>query len=63
MENVDGDDRWRIGDRDFRAMGGSVIRKDFADSIDANAVHGSDGADTARNEIAYFFASCEVFSR
>lgn len=39
------------------------IRADFADSIDANAVHGSDGVDTARTEIGYFFAACEIFSR
>lgn len=32
-----------------------TIRADFADSIDANAVHGSDGEDTARTEIIYFF--------
>ena len=32
-----------------------TIRADFAKSIDANAVHGSDGPDTARSEIAYFF--------
>jgi nucleoside-diphosphate kinase len=40
-----------------------TIRADFADSIDANAVHGSDAAETAKNEIAYFFAETEVFSR
>ena len=40
-----------------------IIRADFADSIDANAVHGSDAAETAAQEIAYFFASTEVFSR
>ncbi len=40
-----------------------TIRGDFAESIDANAVHGSDSADTARTEIAYFFPACEVFSR
>lgn len=40
-----------------------TIRADFADSIDANAVHGSDAADTAAQEIAYFFAATEVFSR
>jgi nucleoside-diphosphate kinase len=34
-----------------------TIRADFAESIDANAVHGSDGPDTARAEIAYFFGS------
>jgi nucleoside-diphosphate kinase len=40
-----------------------TIRADFADSIDANAVHGSDAAETAKVEIAYFFAETEVFSR
>ena len=40
-----------------------TIRADFADSIDANAVHGSDGPDTARIEIGYFFPACEIFSR
>jgi nucleoside-diphosphate kinase len=34
-----------------------TIRADFAKSIDANAVHGSDGPDTAKTEIAYFFGS------
>ncbi|MEJ2792649.1 nucleoside-diphosphate kinase [Iodobacter sp. LRB] len=40
-----------------------TIRADFADSIDANAVHGSDSAENAAIEIAYFFASSEVYSR
>ncbi|MBD8880737.1 MULTISPECIES: nucleoside-diphosphate kinase [Rhodanobacter] len=40
-----------------------TIRADFADSIDANAVHGSDAAETAAVEIAYFFASTEVHAR
>ena len=40
-----------------------TIRADFADSIDANAVHGSDAADTAAVEIAYFFAATEITSR
>jgi len=40
-----------------------TIRADFADSIDANAVHGSDGVDTAKTEIAYFFNNDEVYSR
>lgn len=40
-----------------------TIRADFAESIDANAVHGSDAADTAKAEIAYFFAQTEIFSR
>ncbi len=37
-----------------------TIRADFAESIDANAVHGSDAPETAAVEIAYFFASIEV---
>ncbi len=40
-----------------------TIRADFAESIDANAVHGSDGPETARTEIAYFFPASEIFSR
>ncbi|QNK01134.1 nucleoside-diphosphate kinase [Dyella telluris] len=40
-----------------------TIRADFADSIDANAVHGSDAAETAAVEIAYFFATTEVHAR
>lgn len=40
-----------------------TIRADFADSIDANAVHGSDALETATTEIAYFFATLDVHSR
>ncbi len=40
-----------------------TIRADFAQSIDANAVHGSDGPDTARFEIGYFFAAAELCPR
>jgi nucleoside-diphosphate kinase len=40
-----------------------TIRADFAQSIDANAVHGSDGEDTARFEIGYFFAATELCPR
>jgi len=40
-----------------------TIRADFAESIDANAVHGSDAVDTAKVEIAYFFAATEVCPR
>jgi len=40
-----------------------TIRADHADSIDANAVHGSDAAETAAVEIAYFFSTIEVHSR
>ncbi len=37
-----------------------TIRKDFAESIEANSVHGSDSADNARTEIAFFFAGIEI---
>ncbi len=37
-----------------------TIRADFAESIDANAVHGSDSVENAKNEIAFFFAEKEV---
>ena len=40
-----------------------TIRADFADSIDANAVHGSDSVENAAIEVAYFFAQTEVFAR
>jgi nucleoside-diphosphate kinase len=40
-----------------------TIRADFANSIDANAVHGSDSAESAAREVAYFFAADQVFSR
>ena len=40
-----------------------TIRADFASSIDANAVHGSDSAESAAREIAYFFASSELCER
>src|SRR5690606_16800482 len=40
-----------------------TIRADFAESIDANAVHGSDAPETAAVEIAYFFPSSQVYSR
>lgn len=40
-----------------------TIRADFADSIDANAVHGSDAAETAAQEIAYFFEPHELCER
>jgi nucleoside-diphosphate kinase len=40
-----------------------TIRADFAQSIDANAVHGSDAVETAKQEIAYFFAASELATR
>jgi nucleoside-diphosphate kinase len=44
-----------MGATDPKKAAKGTIRADFADSIDANAVHGSDGPDTARKEIEYFF--------
>ena len=52
-----------MGATDPKKADKGTIRADFADSIDANAVHGSDGPETARTEIAYFFPAFEVFSR
>ena len=40
-----------------------TIRADFADSIDANAVHGSDSLENAAIEIAYFFPATDVYAR
>lgn len=40
-----------------------TIRADFADSIDENAVHGSDAAETAKEEIAFFFSADELCAR
>lgn len=40
-----------------------TIRRDFAESIDANAVHGSDALESAAREIAYFFEESEICSR
>jgi nucleoside-diphosphate kinase len=52
-----------MGATDPKKADKGTIRADFADSIDANAVHGSDGPDTAAQEIAFFFAGMNVFNR
>ena len=52
-----------MGATDPKKAAPGTIRADFAQSIDANAVHGSDGADTAAVEIAYFFPSSQVYAR
>ena len=52
-----------MGATDPKKAAGGTIRADFADSIDANAVHGSDAAATASTEIAYFFPAAEIYSR
>lgn len=52
-----------MGATDPKKAEKGTIRADFADSIDANAVHGSDSADTARAEIAFFFPEMNIYSR
>jgi nucleoside-diphosphate kinase len=62
-ENAIAKNRELMGATDPKKAAKGTIRADFAESIDANAVHGSDAPDTARTEIAYFFAALEVFPR
>ncbi len=52
-----------MGATDPKKAEPGTIRADFADSIDANAVHGSDGADTAAEEIRFFFSGLDVCPR
>src|SRR3990172_374466 len=52
-----------MGATDPKKAARGTIRADFADSIDANAVHGSDAPETARTEIAFFFPGYEIFPR
>ena len=54
--------RWRdlMGATDPAKAVAGTIRKDFASSIEANAVHGSDAPDTAAFEISYFFSALEI---
>ncbi len=57
--------RWRdlMGATDFTKAAPGTIRKDFASSIEANAVHGSDSAASAAVEIAFFFSSLDICPR
>ena len=52
-----------MGATDPTKAAAGTIRRDFARSIDANAVHGSDAVDTAQVEIGYFFPSSQIYSR
>ena len=52
-----------MGATDPKKAAAGTIRADFADSIDANAVHGSDAPETAALEIAYYFSALNVYSR
>lgn len=49
-----------MGATDPAKAAAGTIRKDFAASIDENAVHGSDAPETAKEEIAFFFSSLEI---
>jgi nucleoside-diphosphate kinase len=52
-----------MGATDPKKAAKGTIRADFAASIDANAVHGSDSPETARSEIEFFFSKDEIFAR
>jgi len=62
-ENAIAKNRELMGATDPRKADKGTIRADFAQSIDANAVHGSDSIDNARMEVSYFFPACEVYGR
>jgi len=52
-----------MGATDPKKAEKGTIRADFADSIDANAVHGSDAPETAAQEVAFFFPAMQVYAR
>ena len=52
-----------MGATDPKKAAAGTIRADFADSIDANAVHGSDASETAQMEIGFFFPGLDIYSR
>ena len=62
-DNAIAKNRELMGATDPKKAAKGTIRADFADSIDANAVHGSDAPETAAVEIAYFFPTSQVYSR
>lgn len=61
-ENAIALNRQIMGATNPKEAAAGTIRADFADSIDHNAVHGSDAADTAQQEIAFFFANEEIMT-
>ena len=62
-ENAILKNRELMGATDPKKAEPGTIRADFADSIDANAVHGSDAAETAAVEVAFFFPGLNVYAR
>jgi nucleoside-diphosphate kinase len=61
-ENAIAKNRELMGATDPAKAAAGTIRKDFAENIEKNAVHGSDGPDTAKVEIAHFFSALELSS-
>ncbi len=61
-ENAVAKHRDLMGATNPKEAAAGTIRADFATSIDANAVHGSDAVDTAAREIGYFFSEIETFA-
>jgi nucleoside-diphosphate kinase len=59
-ENAVAKNREVMGATDPAKAAAGTIRKDFAESIEANSVHGSDSAENAATEIAFFFAGVEI---
>lgn len=59
-ENAIQKNRDLMGATDYRQAAPGTIRADFARDIEANIVHGSDGPDTARTEISFFFDALEI---
>ena len=62
-DNAIAKNRELMGATDPKKAAAGTIRADFARSIDANAVHGSDAQDTAATEIAYFFPAHSIYAR
>lgn len=62
-ENAIAKNRAIMGATNPKEAAPGTIRKDFAESIDRNAVHGSDSAENAKKEIDFFFKASEIFSR
>ncbi len=62
-ENAIARNRELMGATDPKKAAPGTIRADFADSIDANAVHGSDSAETAAVEVAFFFPTLDIHVR
>jgi len=59
-ENAIAANREVMGATDPAKASPGTIRKDFAESIEANSVHGSDGPETAANEIRFFFSDLDI---